>query len=178
MENQKKKVNSSPERYSFQKERYIKRCLEENKQPDQSYLDVLEGDKIRDLNYINQDVHENDMQYDLRSTQWICDKVKNSDVYAQNLYAAMCNQRFIKNDVWPILQEETWSCSWRSSGGIVANMQEKGDYIDWYCSGINDGGSGGIYASGIVAESIVTKEIEQDLLKLGWNVIESGKQDS
>ena len=36
--------------------------VEENKKPDQSYLDVLEGDKIRDLNYINQDVHENDMQ--------------------------------------------------------------------------------------------------------------------
>ena len=39
---------------------------------------------------------------------------------------------------WPILSKDGrwWQCSWRHSGGIVSNLREQGDYIDWYCSGI------------------------------------------
>jgi hypothetical protein len=125
------------------------------------------------------------MEYDLRSTQWIIDKVKGDDVYAQHLYAAMCNNSFIKNDVWPILTEKRWSCSWRSAGGIIADMQEKGDYMDWYCSGIRDSTElsaeefrnltaeqQDLYNQGkaFVSESQVTDEIREDLLKLGWIV--------
>ena len=76
------------------------------------------------------------LEYDLRSTQWILDKARNREEYAQNIYAALCNNEFIRNDVWPILTHKTWHCSWRSAGGIVCNMLEKGDYMDWYCSGI------------------------------------------
>ena len=127
------------------------------------------------------------MEYDLRSTQWILDKVKNDDAYAQNLYAAMCNNDFTKNDVWPILTEKRWSCSWRHAGGIIADMQEKGDYIDWYCSGIRDNNilddeefyaltkeqqEYYIQAKKYVPESVVTDEIRADLLKLGWIVID------
>ena len=54
---------------------------------------------------------KDNMEYDLRSTQWIIDKVKVDDVYAQHLYASMCNNDFTKNDVWPILTEKKWSCS-------------------------------------------------------------------
>jgi hypothetical protein len=126
------------------------------------------------------------MEYDLRSTQWIVDKVKNDDVYAQHLYAAMCNNQFTKNDVWPILTDKRWSCSWRHAGGIIADMQEKGDYIDWYCSGIRDTKildeneynslteeQQEYYIQGkkFVPESCVTVEIQEDLLKLGWLVI-------
>ena len=42
---------------------------------------------------------KDNMEYDLRSTQWIIDKVKNDDVYAQHLYASICNNDFTKNDV-------------------------------------------------------------------------------
>jgi hypothetical protein len=115
-------------------------------------------------------VHDNDMEYDLRSTQWILDKVRNSETYAQNLYSAMCNMRFQKLDVMPILKEELWSCTWRSSGGIIANMRQEGDYIDWYCSGMGEGlGNGDITGTkGYVPEGFVTEEIREDLYKLGW----------
>jgi hypothetical protein len=114
------------------------------------------------------------MDKDLLAAVWICQKVCTSDKYAQNLYAAMCNNDFIRNEVIPILKEEIWSCSWRSAGGIVADMREKGDYLDWYCSGINccfvsdeDGNKG------YVPESMVADEIKRDLLKLGWIVVEN-----
>ena len=126
-------------------------------------------------------VHENDLEYDLRTTKWICDKAKASDSYAQNLYAAMCNMRFQKIAVMPILKEELWSCSWRSSGGIIADMLEKGDYIDWYCSGIGNDDMGygltHVDGKGYVAEGVVTDEIKEDLYKLGWIPVEWDDDD-
>jgi hypothetical protein len=121
------------------------------------------------------------MEYDLRSTVWICDKVKANDNYAQNLYAAMCNRQFQKLDVLPVLKDERWSCSWRHAGGVIADMQEKGDYIDWYCSGIgnDDTGYGLDYrpASGYVPEGEVTEEIRKDLKQLGWIVLDEEDDD-
>jgi hypothetical protein len=77
--------------------------------------------------------------------------------------------------MWPILKEEYWSCTWRYAGGIIADMQQQGDYIDWYCSGIGDGlGNGDEDGSrGYVGEGLVTDEIEQDLKTLGWIVVDS-----
>jgi hypothetical protein len=113
---------------------------------------------------------KDNMEYDLRSTLWICDKVKSKDSYAQNLYAAMCNMQFVKNDIWPLIKDQRWSASWRSAGGIVADMREEGDYIDWYCSGIGEGlGNGDLGGTkGYVPEGTVTDEVREDLFKLGW----------
>ena len=128
----------------------------------------------------------NNMEYDLRSTDWILDKVRASEVYAQHLYAAMCNNEFQKLEVMPILRDEKWSCSWRYAGGIVADMRMTGDYIDWYCSGIK----GDSYTDDdletlnqesqerfeivkqFVGESYVTDEIRSDLKRLGWIVVD------
>lgn len=116
---------------------------------------------------------KNNLEYDLRSTKWICDKAKASETYAQNVYAAMCNQDWQRNDVLPLLKGETYSCSWRYAGGIVADMCEEGDYINWYCSGIR----GGDFPDAIdvpyeqkkfVPEGTVTDEIREDFYKLGW----------
>jgi hypothetical protein len=107
---------------------------------------------------------ENNLEWDLRSTPWICEKVKNSSAYAQNLYAAMCNRDFQKLDVMPVLKDQRWSCSWRYAGGIVADMREEGDYMDYYCSGMHGG-------DGYVSESVVTDQVRGDLLELGWSVI-------
>ena len=126
------------------------------------------------------------MENDLRSTGWILEKVRESNVYAQHLYAAICNNDFQKLDVVAILKDDTWSASWRSAGGIIADMREQGDYIDWYCSGIqnNDPINQSEWDSltleqqirhkesmAYVAESVVTDEIRADLLTLGWRVI-------
>ena len=173
------KISKSPQRNTFQKEGYIKRCEKEGKKPNEAYLDLFKTMKQQDEeNLVNPEWQKDNLEYDLRSTEWICDKVKASDIYAQNLYAAMCNMQFQQQQVWPVLKDQRWSCSWRHAGGIVADMQEKGDYIDWYCSGIAGGDEPDVYTEGydlkakrFVPEGYVTDEIRADLLKLGWAAI-------
>lgn len=119
------------------------------------------------------------LEYDLRSTTWISKKVKENISYAQNLYAALCNNTFQKLDVIQILKNTEWSCSWRHAGGIVADLNEKGDYLDWYCSGIRDTGDDNEGANPIydireyVSEGVVTDEIKKDLKIIGWIVIKN-----
>lgn len=114
---------------------------------------------------------KNNLEYDLRSTDWIAEKCKD-EAYAQNLYSALCNNQFIKNDVWPLLKDQLWSCSWRYAGGIIADIREEGDYIDWYCSGIRDSydDEPNKWGRRYVSESVVTEEIKNDLFELGWLV--------
>jgi len=186
-------ISSSPERHTFQAEQYVKRCEEKGEEPSEDYLNIYKSAKQQDEdNIADPEWQKDNMEYDLRSTQWIIDKVKGDEVYAQNLYASMCNNDFTKNDVWPILTDKRWSCSWRHAGGIIADMQEKGDYIDWYCSGIRDSKildddefraltkeqqEYYIQSKKFVPESCVTDEIREDLLKLGWIVVEDEKYD-
>lgn len=180
------KISKSPERNTFQKENYIERCKEEGKEPSQDYLNMYEEinlDKLikeEDPNW-----KKDNMEYDLRSTDWILEKVRSSDVYAQNLYAAMCNRDFQKFDVIPVLKDQRWSCSWRYAGGIIADMRQEGDYIDWYCSGIRgdklsteefqklslEEQARRLEYDAYVPESVVTDEIQQDLKRLGWIVL-------
>jgi hypothetical protein len=165
-----KQISKSPDRGKFGREAHIKSRTEKGLEPQQDYLDFLENSRRERDIWINKPENQvNNLEYDLRTTDWILEKARNSNKYAQNLYAAMCNNEFQKNDVWPILKEERWSCSWRSAGGIIANMRKEGDYIDWYCSGIKEIDSP---EDEYVAESVVTDEIREDLLKLGWLVIE------
>jgi hypothetical protein len=167
-------VSSSPDRHTFQSNAYIERCKQEGTEPREEYLNIYKSAKQQDLeNMLDPEWRTNNLEYDLRSTVWILEKARASDVYAQNLYAAMCNMQWRSKALWPTLKEENWSCSWRSSGGIVANMLQKGDYMDWYCSGIrNDAGHDPSlnmpYPNGYVPEGTVSAEIEQDLDRLGW----------
>jgi hypothetical protein len=118
----------------------------------------------------NDDWKQNNLEYDLTSSDWIVDKACRDDRYAQNIYAALCNQRWQKRDVMPILKDEYWHCSWRYAGGIVANLRKSGDYLDWYCSGIGGGlGNGDKDGSkSYVSEGTVTEEISYDFYQLGW----------
>ena len=184
-------ISSSPDRNTFQLENYVKRQEEAGKLPAPEYLDMFKTWREQaQANIVDPEWQKDNMEYDLRSTQWIIDKAKD-DAYAQNLYAAMCNNDFTKNDVWPILTEKRWSCSWRHAGGIIADMQEKGDYIDWYCSGIRDAKildddefraltkeqqESYIQGKKFVPEGCVTDEIREDLLKLGWIVIDGSEE--
>ena len=169
------KVASSPKRHTFQKEGYIKRCKEKGKEPNPNYVAMYKTWREQDEEKLKDPEWQKDnMEYDLRSTEWICEKVRASDAYAQNLYAAMCNMQFQQNEVWPTLADERWSCSWRHAGGIIADMREQGDYIDWYCSGIGGGlGNGDEDGNkGYVPEGTVTEEIRRDLFMLGWIPVE------
>jgi hypothetical protein len=183
-------ISSSPERGLFQITNLVEKVKsgEKTAESAEEMIDFYKSWRQQTLELEETDEWKKDnMEYDLRSTQWIIDKTKNDDVYAQHLYASMCNNDFTKNDVWPILTEKKWSCSWRHAGGIIADMQEKGDYIDWYCSGIRDSKildddefqaltkeqqEWYIQGKKFVPESCVTDEIRQDLLKLGWIVID------
>lgn len=182
-------MNTSPERGSFQIENVLKRVEEGETTPEKAeeLIEVYKSfEQLRREHEQTDEWKIDNMEYDLRSNKWICDKAKNSEVYAQNLYAAICNNEFVKNDVWPLLTDKRWSASWRSAGGIVAHMIEKGDYIDWYCSGIRSVVDDEefremtkeqqerymYYQNNFVSESVVTEEIREDLLKLGWIVID------
>jgi len=163
-----KPVSKSPDRNTFQKECYIKRCIEQEEPIDQEYLDLFENiASLQEQREADPEWAKNNLEYDLKSTDWILEKARSSEAYSQNLYAALCNNDFQKLEVIPLLKEETWSCSWRYAGGIVADMRQEGDYINWYCSGIRDS-----YDGGYVAESCVTDEIREDLKRLGWIVLD------
>lgn len=110
-----------------------------------------------------------DLEEDLRNSPMILKKIK-QDRYAQNLYAAMCNMRWQKFEVVPLLKDDIWSCTWRYAGGVIADLRGEGDYLDWYCSGIGGGLGNGDEdgTKGYVSEGIVTDEILIDLSVLGW----------
>jgi hypothetical protein len=150
---------------------YIKRQQDAGEEPNQAYLDWWKTQREQTAEHeASEEWKQNNLEYDLRTTDWIIDKARRDDRYAQNVYAALCNQRWQKRDVMPILKDEWWHCSWRSAGGIVANMLGRGDYIDWYCSGIGGGlGNGDEDGSkNYVSEGTVTEEISNDFYQLGW----------
>lgn len=186
-------MNSSPERNSFHRQCAIDQAVEEGRDPETDddvqqalEMELMVTDRQKELE-ADPEWQKNNLEYDLRSNKWICDKVKASEAYAQNLYAAMCNNSFQKLDIWPLLKGETYSCSWRYAGGIIADMLETGSYIDWYCSGIGGGATEEElaemteeqrtkyhwYQENFVGESVVTNEVRQDLEKLGWKVVDN-----
>ena len=143
---------TSPERYSFLIGN-IKKRLEENPQ-NKDLVNLLKYyEKIREMDAFPSEA-TNNLEDDLRSSDFIVLKCKKSENYSQNLYAALCNNNFSK-------EKEVWSTSWRHAGGIISNLREEGDYIDWYCSGISE-------KEGYVEEGVVTLEIEEDIHSLGW----------
>ena len=169
------KISKSPDRHSFQKEGYVKRQLEKGEELNQDYLDMFETIiKQHDQKFDDAESRKDNLEYDLLTTTWILEKVRASDTYAQNLYAAMCNREFQRLEIIPVLKEQTWGCSWRYAGGIIADMRQDGDYIDWYCSGIGEGlGNGDMDGTkNYVGEGRVTDEIREDLKRLGWIVLD------
>ena len=141
----------------------------EGHEPSEDRLELFKTLRQRDQDRMaDPEWQKDNLEHDLRSTQWICDRAKHSKTYAQNLYAALCNQDWQRNEVWPLLKDQRWSCSWRYAGGIVADMREEGDYIDWYCSGIQGEPDDDWIDLGHVPEGTVTDEIREDLFRLGW----------
>lgn len=107
------------------------------------------------------------LERDLRTTWWIVEKVQEKQIYAQHLYAALCNNEFAPKDTWALLQNITWHCTWRYAGGIIADMRGEGDYLSWYCSGSWKDDYDDLYNE----EGIIAPEIKRDLDQIGWLVI-------
>jgi hypothetical protein len=170
------KPSTSPERGSFQIDRARERAAQET-DPEKVETRLRLVELLEELN-INRDAHEmdpvwreNNLEYDLRTTPWIIEKARANRSYAQNIYAALCNQDWQRIDVLPILRDESWSCTWRTAGGIVADILGEGDYIDWYCSGIRGHPSDDpddAVTKHYVGEGCITEEIQEDFFKLGW----------
>lgn len=144
------KLSTSPNRFSAQLARHIY-----NNQL--HYIPIIENLKREtEMQEADPKWQKNNLEWDLRTTEWIVAKVKADNDYAQRLYATLCNNEFQQQDVWQVLKNHSWSCSWRYAGGVVANIREEGDYMDWYCSG---------------NENTIDEEVEEDLLNLGWRVV-------
>lgn len=105
------------------------------------------------------------LERDVRGTDWIIKKIRKHEIYAQNFYAALCNNSYQPKDVWGILSNISWDCTWRYAATLVAEIREDDSYIDWYCSGT---GFQGTDFTGFVEESYVTEEIESDINNIGW----------
>jgi hypothetical protein len=187
-----KTPSQSPDRNTFQLGAYCTRKEEEGEPVSDEYVAIMESIREQNRNkWVDPERCRDNMEYDLVTTDWILAKVRADRAYAQNLYAAMCNNEFVKNDVWPLLKDQRWGCSWRSAGGVIADMRQEGDYIDWYCSGIrNDPIDDDGYAQldkpqqefyletkRYVSESVVTDEIREDLFRLGWLVIDEDDEE-
>ena len=83
------KLSRSPHRNTFQKERYLANMAEQGKTAENSsnvaamldYFNLI--DERHRSNEENDDWKKNNMEYDLCSTDWILEKVRSSDAYAQ-----------------------------------------------------------------------------------------------
>lgn len=141
-----KKYSTSPERGSSYR-KYLLQQLEQMKTSQDDYEGMM---KMLDENYKREEDEDKsfNLGYDLRSNERMLAKARNSEVYCRDLYAALCNNQFFYGD-------KPWTCTWRFAGGIIADMLEKGDYIDWYCSG---------------NEGFATDEIKLDLMMMGWTI--------
>lgn len=128
-----------------------------------------------------------DLVEDIKACPEIMAKIRGENkAYAQNLYAAWCNMQWAKHNDWTkkagdlgqvaIDENNLWTASWRSAGGIVATLRDQGeDYMDYYCSGMR----GGLSFDGkeddeyfertqYMSEGVVSEEIANDLGQLGW----------
>ena len=170
-------ISKSPQRNTFQANSFNERLKEDPDDQSALFMSAYYQDWANRTAEKEADPEwqKDNLEYDLRTTDWILEKVRGDNSYAQNLYAAMCNNEFQRIDLWPILKGETCSYSWRYAGGIIADMRQEGDYIDWYCSGIRN--SDDTDADGTVPESTVTEEVEQDLKRLGWTVMAIKSED-
>lgn len=141
------KYRTSPERYSFW-EKCDKKNLASGGMTQKIY-DIMREHWMKAKNddaIPTTDLP--DLEYELRTNEYIHNKCIASEIYCQDLYAALCNNEFTKDG-------KTCSYTWRNVGGIIANILEKGDYIDWYCSG---------------NEGYITDEIKKDINNMGWEI--------
>ena len=171
------KLSKSQNRFQLQKISYLERMESVGEQPEPAYLEMFD---LQELTKRNEEAdlewQKNNLEYDLRTTDWILAKARSNETYSQNLYAALCNNEFQKHDAWLILKDKTWSCSWRYAGGIAAGLHNgttydgADDYMEFYLMKDFDGSN----YSQWVSEGTVTDEIRDDFKRIGWYLVENG----
>ena len=167
------KLATSPDRMTFQARNFLKRQAEkgltiENDENTRLIYNIYEQNRIDHQMKFTDSIPQNNLEYDLRTSELFIGKVKN-DNYAQHLYATLCNNNFFKG-----LMTEAWHCSWRYAGGIVADLRGEGDYIDWYLSGMRFDGDDSVE---LLGEGTICEEVRADLLTIGWRIEEYGPID-
>lgn len=74
-----------------------------------------------------------------------------SDLFAGLLYATLCNVEWRRRD-----PNESWHCSWRMAGELVAGLRGEGDDLSWYCWG---------------HEGTIDEVVLAELAALGWTPV-------
>jgi hypothetical protein len=86
-----------------------------------------------------------DLENDLNASEAVKAAVQDLG-FAVRLYSALCNE-------WS-RDSETWACSWRYAGGLVADLRDQGEtYLDFYGRG---------------SEGHVASDVRGLLAALGW----------
>lgn len=110
----------------------------------------LSLENVADLDDDHVDMTRPNLFRDIIDHTTIKNKMRASKDYCRRFYATLCNNGLGKGAA-------TTSYSWRSTGGLVADVLGEGDYLDWYCSG---------------GEGNVDEEVAEDLKEIGWTVLD------
>ena len=92
-----------------------------------------------------------DLAGDMAMSERMRTLVRDSDLFAALLYAALCNRRWIHRATG-----QEWSVSWRGAGSGIAHLRGSGDYLDWYCGG---------------EEGMLDEQVLAELEALGWRPV-------
>lgn len=115
-----------------------------------------------------------DLELELKDNAAVCQRIADNEVFAQHVYAALCNQQFYPQGE-PQTEDTVFSCTWRYAGEVIANIRNhyyhepqntgiEEDYLHWYCSGMG-------FLDGAVEEGVVTDEVRQVFHEMGWDIV-------
>jgi len=111
---------------------------------------------------------------DLKENAYACRKIAESELFAQHVYAAMCNQQYYQHGV-DQTTTDAWSFTWRYAGEVIADIRNthlhekensdiREDYLHWYCSGMG-------FLDGAVDEGVVTDDVRKLFAEMGWDIV-------
>lgn len=89
------------------------------------------------------------LEYVLQSTPTVRSLVQHDPVFAQELYRALCNNKFFHIRETP---EDSWSCTWRYAASLVSELSANTTDA-YYCSG---------------DEGVISPRVADVLAQLGW----------
>ena len=117
----------------------------------------------------------------LCADQCILSKIRNYEKYAQNMYAALCNNIFQQINIIEMLKGTTWDIGSCIGAAQLIKRLSDGKYREMYCSGFgmpsNELGDMhheerlAHFDLGYVCEGTITPEITEDLFRIGWKKI-------